>query len=75
MRKFGISGSWSFDCAGPFRVKYSTPLFGKPTMTVGSDGNVYTLSEVQEAVRVSEEKRKLLVLMKKQETPNLTLSN
>ena len=66
MRKFGISGSWSGNCTGPLRLKYSTPSSGTPTVTRSWGGKVDLLYEVKEASRLSEKKLKLLVLIKTQ---------
>ncbi len=61
MSAFGIVGSWSPDCAGSLRLTYSTPLLGTPTITIERDGKQQLVVEVQEAVRVSEEKLKFIV--------------
>jgi hypothetical protein len=71
MRRFGISGSLSGDCAGPLRLRYSIPSFGTPTITRSWDGAVDLLYEVQKVVRISKEEAKTLRFDKKTRTPRL----
>jgi hypothetical protein len=72
MSAFGIVGSWSPDCAGSVRLTYSTPFFGTPTITIERDGKQQLVAEVQEAVRVSEEKLKFTVRVEKRATSDVT---
>ncbi len=65
MSAFGMLGTWSLDCARPSRVVYATPLFGAPTITSVANGKEGGLSEVQEAFRVTAEKIKLQLIIRK----------
>jgi len=54
------------------RLTYSTPFFGTPTITIERDGKQQLVAEVQEAVRVSEEKLKFTLRVEKRATSDVT---
>ena len=65
MQTFGMVGTWSLNCAtSPFRVVYAFPVSGPPTLTSVFNGQETAISEVQEAVRATEEKIKVTYFIK-----------
>jgi hypothetical protein len=49
---FGLVGSWSPDCAGPFRTIYAISPGGGATVRLTTRGQEYATSEIQETQRL-----------------------
>jgi hypothetical protein len=64
MKTFGLVGTWSLDCAGGFRIAYSIPSIGQPTIT-GRIRNYETDGEIIEATRLTAEKLRVISVVKK----------
>jgi hypothetical protein len=48
MQAFGLTGTWSTNCAGAFRVVYEVPAGGAPTVRVIEEGREIAASEIRE---------------------------
>src|SRR5690348_2904237 len=48
LQAFGLVGTWSSDCSGPFRTIYAAPAGGPPTVRVIQQGREIASSEIRE---------------------------
>jgi hypothetical protein len=64
LKEFGLVGTWSFDCAGKGRTRFSVPFFGPPAGTVTNGGDeTRTEAEIRSATLVTQDKLKIVTLI------------
>ena len=56
LQAFGLVGTWSPDCAGPYRTIYDAPGGGAPTVQLTLHGRAYASSEIREVLVRSAER-------------------
>ena len=66
LETFGLTGTWSQDCAGDKRTIIVTSFWGSPiaTLTSGNNDALKSVFEIKSATRVTDEKIKIVYIAK-----------
>jgi hypothetical protein len=67
---FGLIGTWSPDCSGPFRTIYAAPAGGSPTVRVIQHGQEIASSEIREILDRSGDRIKWTSVIKTWSLPD-----